>query len=206
MITHQELNLPTQMTGEDSRKKFRMLMRRTADRIQQGYRIVNGAYTFSTFSVSLTDDGQIVLSESDGSAMVNQPAKREPREKSSTSKPLTAVTATAVAKVRQTSPVPKPAKKQQLMFPNKERIIEGFDTFIDKFEEYLETRGIEKVALNFENTWYSFMMEQLYLAAQGSPETALNIVLNKLKQMNIPSGKWTYLMDRRMIGFGPVVR
>lgn len=206
MITHQELNLPTQMTGEDSRKKFRMLMRRTADRIQQGYRIVNGAYTFSTFSVSLTDDGQIVLSESDGSAMVNQPAKREPREKSSTSKPLTAVTATAVAKVRQTSPVPKPAKKQQLMFPNKERIIEGFDTFIDKFEEYLETKGIEKVALNFENTWYSFMMEQLYLAAQGSPETALNIVLNKLKQMNIPSGKWTYLMDRRMIGFGPVVR
>lgn len=206
MLTHKELNLPTQMTGDDARKKFRIMIRRMADRIQQGYTIVNGVYTFSTFTVSLTDDGKIEIGEPDNSSIMTQSPKREPKEKATTSKPLTAVTATAVAKVRQTSPVAKPTKKQQVMFPNKERIIVGFDDFIDRFEAHLEEKNIERMPCTFKDTWYSFMMEQLYMASQGNQETALNIVLTKLKQLNVPSGKWTYLMDRRMIGFGPVIR
>lgn len=202
MLTHQELNLPVQISGEDARRKFRTMMRRTADRIQQGYAIKDGVYTFSTFTVALTDDGQVIIGDSDGSAIAN----REPRQKTTASKPVTATTATAVAKVRQTSPVAKPAKKQQMMFPNKERIIVGFDDFIDRLEAHLAEKDYEKLALTFEHTWYSFMLEQLYLASQGNPETALNIVKVKLQQHHITKQNWTYLMDRRMIGFGPVAK
>lgn len=213
-ISHKDLGLPASIPVDgDTRRKFRSMIRRAADRIQQGYTLQGGKYVFSTFSVELQDNGNIVIAEADGTVVAGVELKRQPKENLTTSKPLVATTATAVATMKKREKVAKPEpkapkaekapKKQQLMFPNKERVIVGYDDFLTKFDAHLQEHH-EKVACTFDKTWYTFSLEQIYLGAGGDPVKARNIVMHKLEQHKVPSAEYTYLIDRRMIGFGPV--
>lgn len=199
-MTHSQLGLPESLkVTDDTRRKFRSMIRKAADKIQQGYTLVGGVYTFATFTVKLEEDGRIVITDQDGSsALVGTEPKRTPKAKSSTSKPLT-----TVDKQPKAEKSPKSSKRQQVMFPNKERIIKGFDEFVREFDNHLQQHH-ERVAINFNDTWYSFMMEQLYLGSSGDVNKAHQIVLHKLEQRHITPRQYVHLIDNRMIGFGPV--